>query len=53
MMKTLHRIKPQKYGTQEGVMGIAVGVHGVVDHNQVTYSPFFDYSGIDLADMLG
>ncbi|MFT8600765.1 MAG: ROK family protein [Leuconostoc pseudomesenteroides] len=53
MMKNLHRIKPQKYGTQEGVMGIAVGVHGVVDHNQVTYSPFFDYSGIDLADMLG
>lgn len=30
-----------------------VGVHGVVDHNQVTYSLFFDYSGIDLADMLG
>lgn len=41
-----------KLGTQQGLLGVAVGIHGVVDNNKVTYSPFFDYSQIDVAAAL-
>ncbi|WP_220740636.1 ROK family protein [Leuconostoc miyukkimchii] len=44
--------KHKKHGTKEGLMGIAVGIHGVVDNNRVVYSPFFDYSQVDVAQQL-
>lgn len=44
--------KHKKHGTKEGLMGIAVGIHGVVDNNHVVYSPFFDYSQVDVAEKL-
>ncbi|MFR4248588.1 MAG: ROK family protein [Leuconostoc lactis] len=44
--------KNKKHGTQEGLMGIAVGIHGVVNDNQVVYSPFFDYRNVDIAATL-
>lgn len=44
--------KHKKHGTKEGLMGIAVGIHGVVDNNDVLYSPFFDYSQVDVVAQL-
>ena len=44
--------KNKKHGTQEGLMGIAVGIHGVVNDNQIVYSPFFDYQTVDVAATL-
>lgn len=44
--------KHKKNGTKEGLMGIAVGIHGVVDNNRVVYSPFFDYSQVDVTQQL-
>lgn len=44
--------KHKKHGTKEGLMGIAVGIHGVVDNNRVVYSPFFDYSQVDVTQQL-
>lgn len=44
--------KNKKHGTKKGLMGIAVGIHGVVDDNFVVYSPFFDYSQVNLVEIL-
>ncbi len=44
--------KHKKHGIKEGLMGIAVGIHGVVDNNRVVYSPFFDYSQVDVTQQL-
>ncbi|QBO36003.1 ROK family protein [Periweissella cryptocerci] len=41
--------KHDGYKTNNGLMGIAVAVHGVVFGNRVMYSPFIDLSTIDLA----
>ena len=44
--------KNKKHGTKKGLMGIAVGIHGVVDDNFVVYSPFFNYSQVNLVEIL-
>lgn len=44
--------KHMSHKTLNGLMGIAVAVHGVVYKNRVMYSPFIDLSTIDLADEL-
>jgi predicted NBD/HSP70 family sugar kinase len=47
-----HVKKPRNFDTDNGLMGIAVSVHGVVYKNQVRYSPFINLSEIDLAQEL-
>ena len=44
--------KDRSHGTKEGLMGVAVGIHGVVDENKVVYSPFFDYADVDVVSEL-
>ncbi|GAT18118.1 xylose repressor [Secundilactobacillus silagincola] len=36
--------------TSHGLLGISFAIHGTVDQNAVTYSPFLDMEHIDLAD---
>ncbi len=35
-----------------GVVGICLGIHGVVNHNKVTFSPYSPYEGVDFAGLL-
>lgn len=35
--------------TLHGLLGVAIGVHGIVNHNQVVDSPFMALDGIELA----
>ncbi|WP_461225285.1 ROK family protein [Lacticaseibacillus suihuaensis] len=34
------------------LLGIVIAVHGIVHHNQVTFSPFIDLGGVDIARVL-
>ncbi|GAX02250.1 ROK family transcriptional regulator [Secundilactobacillus silagei] len=36
--------------SSHGLLGISFAIHGTVDHNKVTYSPFLDMSQVDLED---
>lgn len=49
MISQIKKYKNNKNGTLNGLMGISVGIHGVVENNKVQYSPFFDYSQLDMA----
>ncbi|MFC6465749.1 ROK family protein [Marinilactibacillus sp. GCM10026970] len=35
-----------------GIVGIAIAIHGVVDENQISYTPYFDIDEIDLVKEL-
>lgn len=35
--------------TPYGLVGIALGIHGVISNNKVSFAPYYDLSGIDLA----
>ena len=37
--------------SEHGLLGISFAIHGTVHNNQVTYSPFMDMEGIDLANV--
>lgn len=39
--------------TPYGLVGITLGIHGVTVNNQVSFTPYYNLSGIDLADGLG
>lgn len=39
-----------QYNTSHGLLGISFAIHGTVDQNTVTYSPFLDMEKVDLAD---
>lgn len=39
-----------KDNTSHGLLGISFAIHGTVNQNRVTYSPFLDMQGVDLAD---
>ncbi|WP_225046600.1 ROK family protein [Lacticaseibacillus kribbianus] len=34
------------------LLGIVIAVHGIVHHNRVTFSPFIDMNGVDIARVL-
>lgn len=36
-----------------GLVGITLGIHGVTDHNQVSFAPYYNLSGANLAEGLG
>lgn len=31
------------------MVGISIGIHGVVHHNHISFTPYYDYAGLDLA----
>lgn len=35
-----------------GVVGIAIGVHGVIHNNEITFAPYYDYTSLPIADKL-
>ncbi|MFD1465913.1 ROK family protein [Lapidilactobacillus mulanensis] len=38
--------------TVHGLLGISVAIHGIVDHNKVLYTPYIDFKGKDIAQIL-
>ncbi|MBR6486034.1 MAG: ROK family transcriptional regulator [Lachnospiraceae bacterium] len=38
--------------TPFGLTGIAIGVHGVTNGNEILFAPYYDYSGLPFADRL-
>lgn len=34
------------------LLGVSVAVHGIIDQNQVLYTPFIDFKGLDIAKIL-
>ncbi|MCR5232754.1 MAG: ROK family transcriptional regulator [Lachnospiraceae bacterium] len=38
--------------TPFGVVGISIGVHGVVNNNEITFAPYYDYVGLPIAERL-
>ena len=38
--------------TPFGVVGISIGVHGVIHNNEITFTPYYDYAGLPIADKL-
>lgn len=45
----IESMKPAGTDTPYGLVGIALGIHGVVYDNKVSFTPYYDLSGIDLA----
>lgn len=45
-------MKPAGSDTPYGLVGIALGIHGVVYDNKVSFTPYYDLAGIDLAHEL-
>lgn len=39
--------------TPYGLVGITLGIHGVTIHNQVSFAPYYNLSGVNLAEGLG
>ena len=38
--------------TPFGLAGIAIGIHGVTNGNEIIFAPYYDYTGLPFADML-
>ncbi|SFC38478.1 Sugar kinase of the NBD/HSP70 family, may contain an N-terminal HTH domain [Alkalibacterium subtropicum] len=38
--------------TPFGIIGIAVSIHGIVDHNRIEFTPYFDLDQLDLVALL-
>ncbi len=45
MESSMRELPPSPYG----VVGISIGIHGVVHHNHISFTPYYDYAGLDLA----
>lgn len=52
LCKLIESMKPAETDTPYGLVGIALGIHGVVNDNKVSFAPYYDLSGIDLAGEL-
>ncbi|WFR58266.1 ROK family transcriptional regulator [Anaerocolumna sp. AGMB13025] len=48
----IESMKPQSTSTTYGLVGISLGIHGVVYDNKVSFTPYYDLTGIDLAKKL-
>ncbi|MBE5966831.1 MAG: ROK family transcriptional regulator [Lachnospiraceae bacterium] len=40
-------------GSPYGLVGITLGIHGVIANNHVSFTPYYDLSGLNLAEELG
>lgn len=38
--------------TPFGVVSICIGIHGTVHENEITFAPYYDYAGLDIAKAL-
>ncbi|BCJ96226.1 transcriptional regulator [Anaerocolumna cellulosilytica] len=56
LIETLYRfiesMNPLGAKPPYGLVGISLGIHGVVHDNKVSFTPYYDLSGIDLATLL-
>ncbi len=48
----IESMKPADSVTTYGLTGISLGIHGVVYQNKVSFTPYYDLTGIDLAGEL-
>lgn len=48
----IETMKPALSDSPYGLVGITLGIHGVVFDNRVSFAPYYDLSGIDLAGAL-
>jgi predicted NBD/HSP70 family sugar kinase len=48
----IESMKPQNASSAYGLVGISLGIHGVVYDNKVSFTPYYDLTGIDLAQKL-
>ena len=39
--------------TPYGLVGISIGIHGVTANNQISFAPYYNLSGSDLAKTIG
>lgn len=42
----------KQYQTLNGLLGISVAIHGVVADNKVLYTPYIDFAGLDIAQII-
>lgn len=52
LVKIIDNILDKDYNTAYGLVGIALGIHGVVEDNKVTFAPYYDLTESDLGDYL-
>ncbi len=52
LINLISSMKPASTGSPYGLVGIALGIHGVIFNNKVSFTPYYDLTGIDLAGEL-
>lgn len=52
LINLIKSMKPANDNTPYGLVGIALGIHGVVYNNQVSFTPYYNLSGINLTHEL-
>jgi len=45
-------MKPENKNSTYGLVGITLGIHGVIFDNKVSFAPYYNLAGVDLADAL-
>jgi len=48
----IENMKPENSNSPYGLVGITLGIHGVIFENKVSFAPYYNLAGIDLADAL-
>ena len=38
--------------TPHGLVGISLAIHGIVNDNRITFTPYYDLSGLDIKEPL-
>ncbi len=52
LIQVIDSMKQDKETSPYGMVGISLGIHGVVHENQVSFTPYYDLKGYDLAGKL-
>ncbi|WP_033164815.1 ROK family transcriptional regulator [Clostridium sp. KNHs205] len=52
LFQVIDSMKQDKETSPYGMVGISLGIHGVVHENQVSFTPYYDLKGYDLAGKL-
>ncbi|MDF2871836.1 MAG: hypothetical protein K0R05_3411 [Anaerocolumna sp.] len=52
LIHVIDSMKQDKEASPYGMVGISLGIHGVVHENQVSFTPYYDLKGYDLAGKL-
>jgi predicted NBD/HSP70 family sugar kinase len=52
LIDLIESMKPVEQKSPYGLVGIALGIHGVVYNNQISFTPYYNLTNIDLASEL-